>query len=128
MRPRAGAFTTWWWFSASGALAIPCGPVQTLAPSAWVKTSGVGASGHAQLILYEFDVNGTFLRGGTAATLTGNQAAWTQLAGTYTTGADCARVGFACVLTDATTGSPNAIGWFDNAQLWNQTQLPNQVR
>lgn len=29
--------------------------------------------------------------------------------------------------TDATAGSVNAVIWFDNAQLWNQTQLPNQV-
>jgi hypothetical protein len=60
-------------------------------------------------------------------TLTGPQAAWVQLSGTYTVqNATCAFIGLALRATDATTGSVGATVWWENAQVW-QTSKGNTM-
>src|SRR6185437_5954061 len=92
-----------------------------IAASAWVKTSGLAGSGSVALTVREWDASGASLRQTTVQTLTGNQANWTQLSGTVTTGVNTAFVDVILLAMDTTSASANAIIWFDNAQCWNQT-------
>ena len=123
--PPTGAWDAKWYHysggSPTGTWAAPCGPSQTLGAAVWVKTSGLGASASIQCDIHEFDASGTELRAGTLAGVTGNQASWTQMAGSYTTGAGCVYVAIHLRAHDSTSGSASGIVWFDNAQLWNQT-------
>jgi Concanavalin A-like lectin/glucanases superfamily len=129
--PPTGAFDLLWRLypggSPTGTFAIPVTNGQTLSASIWLKSSGLAGSASLTLQAREYDAGGALLRTGTVATLSGNQAAWTQLSGTYVTGASCAFVDLALKATDATAGSANGIVWLDNAQCWNKTQLPNQT-
>ncbi len=104
-----------------GSWAMPVASAgNVLGVSAWVRSSGLGASAQIQAIVSEFDASGNLLRSGTVATLNGSQAAWTQLSGTYTTGASCAYADLALRVVDTVAGdSPNASVWFENAQCWN---------
>ena len=101
-------------------------PGDVLAVSVWAKGSGLGsASASVILGVGEYDVNGNFLRQGSAVIKTGAQVngAWTQLSGTYTTGASCVYAQFQIGVTDSGNGSANGIVWFDNAQCWDQTTV-----
>ena len=97
----------------------------TLGISAWVRSSGVGAGCAQALKVNEYDATGAFLRAGSVAgaSVTGVQAAWTQLSGTYITGANCAYVVVLLSAVDNTSGSANGSIWWDNAQVWNETTL-----
>jgi hypothetical protein len=107
----------------TGTWAIPAAVAQTLAGSLYVKSNGLAGSASLSLLLREYDASGSFLRSSTLQTVSGNQASWTQLAGTATTGANCAYVDLALRALDATSNSANGTLWLDNAQLWNKTQL-----
>ncbi len=70
----------------------------------------------------EYDAAGAFLRQSAAlGSVSGAQASWAQVSGTYTTGASCAFVLPFLGVVDATAGSANGTVWFDNVQCWNQT-------
>ncbi|HET9111491.1 MAG TPA: hypothetical protein VFN78_11750, partial [Ktedonobacterales bacterium] len=116
-----GNWETWAGGPTAGTSAIPAAPAQTFGVSAWVRSSGVGASCAHMLQVIEYDTNGALLRSGTVVSKTGPQAAWTQLSGTYTTGASCAWLGLRLEALDSTTGSVGGTVWFDNAQCWNET-------
>jgi hypothetical protein len=126
--PPAGTFHAAWRLYPGGtpiplaAVAIPTTPA-TLNVAAYAQSSGLSAAATLALVVREYDAAGTFLRSGTAATRTGNQPAWVQVAGGYTTGASCAYVDLACEAKDlsAPGASANATVWLDNAQIWNQT-------
>jgi hypothetical protein len=94
-----------------------------LGMSAMVKSSGLNANAQLRLIGLEYDASGSFLRQTTIATLNGNQAAWTALSGTLTTGASAAYLDVQLRVTDTTVAGESANGmvWFENAQVWNQT-------
>ncbi|MGH2486283.1 MAG: hypothetical protein ACRDHE_09745, partial [Ktedonobacterales bacterium] len=98
-------------------------PGDVLGVSAYVRSSGVGAGCTQQILVDEFDATGAFLRQGSVAgaTVTGAQAAWTQLHGAYTTGASCAYVALLLSAVDSTSGSVNGTVWWDNVQVWNET-------
>jgi hypothetical protein len=130
--PRTGAWNAGWTNYTGGAPtgtnALPApGAGNALAASAWVKTSGLAGSGSVALTLREWDASGASLRQTTLQTLTGNQASWTQMSGTVTTGANTAYVDVILLAMDTTSASANAIIWFDNAQCWNQTTTGQTV-
>ncbi len=88
------------------------------------KSAGLGAGAMTTLTVAEYDAYGALLRTDTGwmpPSVTGSQASWTRLAGTYVTGADCAYVDLALRVVDATSGSAGGTVWFDNAQLWDAT-------
>ena len=109
----------------AGSWAIPIAAAgDVLGVSAYVKSSGLSASALLRLYIFEYDASGTFLsRSGVVQTLSGNQAAWTQISGTYTTGASCAYADLELRVIDTTVAgeSANATVWWDNAQVWDQT-------
>lgn len=123
--------------SPTGALgAIPVSAITDVyAASVRVKSSGLGgatpANGSVSLALAEFDASGSLLRQGNVAASTGTttNAGWTTLSGTYTPGASCAYLGILLSAADTSAGgaSANAIVWWDNLQLWNQTQTGQTV-
>ncbi|HKV83953.1 MAG TPA: hypothetical protein VJN88_05315 [Ktedonobacterales bacterium] len=98
-------------------------PGSTLGVSAWIRSVGMAASCTQQILIDEFDSGGNFLRQGTVAgaSVTGTQSVWTQLAGTYVTGANCAFVALILSAVDNTNASVNGTLWLDNVQVWNQT-------
>lgn len=126
--PPAGTFHAAWRLYPGGtpiplsAVAIPATPA-VLNVAAYAQSGGLSAAATLSLVVREYDAAGTLLRSGAAASLTGNQPTWVQLAGSYITGASCAYVDLACEATDlsAPGASANAIVWLDNVQLWNQT-------
>jgi len=108
----------------SGTSAIPVAASgNTFGLAAMVRSSGLSANAQLRLIATEYDSSGNTLRTTTIQTLTGNQAAWTALSGTLTTGASAAYLDMMLRVSDTTTPgeSANATVWFDNAQVWNQT-------
>ena len=122
--PTGGWNATWISQGQVGSPALtfpPAAPSQVMGAAVWVKTSGMGSGVQLQLIGDDVDNSGATLRSTTIQTLTGNQSAWVQLSGTWTTGASTALADIRLVAADATSGSANGIVWWDNAQLWNQT-------
>ena len=73
------------------------------------------------LVAREYDASGSLLRSGAIASHTGTSAVGHNSSGTYTPGASCAWLDLACEAADSTANSANGTVWFDNAQLWNQT-------
>lgn len=107
----------------AGTSAIPISaPGNVVKFSAWTITSGLAASGSVQLYLQEWNASGANLRATQAAVLTGNQASWTQMSGSVTTGASTAYVSLQLLVVDGTANSANATVWFDNVQCWDSTR------
>ncbi|HEX9068223.1 MAG TPA: hypothetical protein VF807_05600, partial [Ktedonobacterales bacterium] len=105
-----------------GTTAIPVNaPGNVLSINARTKSTGLSVTASILLVANEYDSAGTFLRATTLQTLNGNQPAWTLLAGTLITGANCAFVFLFLEAVDATANSANGTVWFDNVQAWNQT-------
>lgn len=126
--PPAGTWDTSWIVygggSPTGTWAIPAPTSQLYGASVWVMSSGLSANAVIQLTIAEYNASGTFLRSGTFGQKNGNQANWTQISGTYTTGdPNCAYVNIGLRVADTTVAgeSANATVWADNIQLWNQT-------
>ncbi len=126
--PPAGAADACWRLYAGGAptgtSAIPIAASgNTFGLAAMARSSGLSANAQLRLIVTEYDSNGNSLRATTILTLTGNQATWTALSGTLTTGANAAYLDMMLRVSDTTTPgeSANATVWFDNAQVWNET-------
>jgi hypothetical protein len=111
--------------SPMGALgAIPVtAATDALQVSAWVKSSGLNANAQLRLVVTEYNAAGTQLRQTTVATLSGNQASWTQMTGNVTTGANCAYADLMLRVVDTTTPgeSANGIVWWENCQVWDST-------
>lgn len=111
--------------SAAGTSAIPVGaPGDTLAYAVAARSVGLGASATLCVVITEYDASGTQLRqSGNLSPKVGNQPAWTLLAGSYGTGANCAFVDLALRGVDAVSGaSANGQVWWDNAQAWDVTR------
>lgn len=135
--PPAGTWDTTWDVYSGGApvwnnpgtWAIPVSANQQLAGSVWVRSSGLGVNAILSLTVGEYDASGVLLRSGTFASTTGNKAVWTQLSGVYTTGVNCAYIDISCRAADTSApgASANATVWWDNAQVWNKTQLAAQT-
>ncbi len=70
--------------------AIPTAPGQTMAASAYVRSTGLSNTASLSLQVREWDASGNLLRATTLQTLSGNQAAWTALSGSLTIGATTA--------------------------------------
>lgn len=109
------------------ATAIPALPTTLYGAVVWVHSVGVGAGCVQSISVSEYDATGAFLRGGSlsggASSATGAQSGWTQLFGTYTTGANCAYIILLLRVQDTTPGaSANGTVWWDNIQWWNITQ------
>jgi hypothetical protein len=125
----AGTVDTHFYLSPGGAsvaqtgIPVPVTPA-TFGLSAWyLTTSGLSAAASVRINVVEYDAGGNTLRTGTAASATGPQTAWTQLAGTYTTGASTAYLDVQLRVADTSApgASANATVWLDNVQCWNQT-------
>ena len=124
--PPAGTVNGWWDPYNGG---TPAGtqamPIQTagdvVSVSAWMKSSGLAGTCTTSMYLREFNSSGTFLRQTQLNPLTGNQAVWTQLSGTVTTGANCAYADVLLNAVDGTAGSANGTVWFDNVLIYDQT-------
>jgi hypothetical protein len=133
----AGFFDGKWFLygggTPGGSLALPvANALDVLGYSVYVKSSGLHATnGKVSVQITEYNAAGsaTGSSSGDLSVTTGAtlNAGWTQLSGTYTTHASCAYVDFALRAFDtANTGeSANAIVWFNNAQLWDQTAVGN---
>lgn len=97
----------------------------TMQASIAVTATGLGVHANLQIMAYEYNSSGTTLRSTAIATLagTGSPIAWTTLAGSWTTGANCAYVilGYRAVDTSGTNTSGGAVVTWDNALWWNQT-------
>lgn len=123
----SGGAPTW---AAGGtwAIALPSASPQTMAGSVQVNSSGLSVNATLQMTVREYDVSGTFLRSGVIASTNRSEGVWTQLSGTYVTGNFCVYVdiGLRAADTSAPGASANAVVKWDNAQLWNQTQLSGQ--
>jgi hypothetical protein len=106
-----------------GTQAIPVSaPGDTLGVSAWAKSLGLAGTTNIDLTVREWNTAGSFLRQSRVARLTGNQAVYTQLSATYTTGANCAYADVLLEVDDTNAGaSANGTVWFDNVQCWDQT-------
>ena len=102
------------------ATAAPTKNNHVIGYSAYINSSWLGTGCTEYLIIYEYDINGNYLRQNWSAILTGNQS-WTKLSGTVTTGASTAFIMLALVGSDSTSGSSNGTIWFDNVQMWDQT-------
>lgn len=130
--PPAGTWDTTWrlysggsapsW-SATNTWAVPALTGQVLGGSVYVKSSGLGASATIAVQITEFTNNGTQLRQNTFASLTGNQANWTKLSGTYTIGTGTSYIDIALRVADTSApgASANATVWADNLLFWNIT-------
>lgn len=108
-----------------GSWAMPVSPNQVLSASVYVQASGLGVSGQAILSINEYNSSGTFLRNTVIQTVTGTPSGWTRLLGTLTAGASTA---YAAIVLQAqdTSGagnSANAVVWFENCQVFNQTTM-----
>jgi hypothetical protein len=88
----------------------------------WVKSSGLSGTAAIAVYLREFDSTGAFLRQTLIGSLTGNQASWTRISGTATTGVTATYADLLLTISDTTANSANGTVWFDNAQVWDQTR------
>ena len=128
--PPAGTWNCRWNLFTDGVspLGTQAMPVQTagntIQVSAWVKSSGLSASAGLALIVAACDVNGVHLSTTTVTTLTGNQAAWTQMTGSLVTPASTAYVDLRLNAFDTSVAgaSANATVWWDNVQCWDSTR------
>ncbi|HLJ82300.1 MAG TPA: hypothetical protein VKT52_12485, partial [Ktedonobacterales bacterium] len=91
--------------------------------SAWLRSTGIGASCAQQLIAQEYNASGSFVKSTIVQALTGPQAAWAQLSGSLTTQPTTAYLVVSLLVLDTTAGPPwpsaNGTVWFENVQLWN---------
>ncbi|HEX9036959.1 MAG TPA: hypothetical protein VF808_08215, partial [Ktedonobacterales bacterium] len=128
--PPAGTVDCGWRLYAGGAPAGALGamPVSAagdvLQVAVWAKSSGLSANALLRLYVTEYDVNGAQLRQTLVTTLGGNQAAWVQLTGSVTTGASTVYADLMLRVVDTIAAGESANGtvWWDNAQVWDQTQ------
>lgn len=119
----SAAWSTYGGGAPVGSSAISVTEGDTLAASCKVKSSGLSANALLYLIANEWDAGGGFLRFAVLQQVTGEQASWTTLSGSWTTGANCSYVSLALRMDDTTVAgeSASATIWFDNVQCWNET-------
>ncbi len=109
--------------------AIPTAPGQTMAASAYVRSTGLSNTASLSLQLREWDASGNLLRATTLQSLSGNQAIWATLSGSLTIGATTAYCSVQLTVSDATAGgSANGTVWWDNTQCWNVTTTGQTLR
>lgn len=96
--------------------------------SAYAKSSGLGVAATIKLEATEYTASGVSLGTTVLQTLTSNQGAWTQLAGSLTTQATTAYLDLAVHVADTNAGaSANGTVWVDNCQCWDQTACNGQA-
>lgn len=114
----------WQSITAAGAVGPPSMAVTSgdiVNASAWMKSSGMSGTAHAQLVLAEYNASGSFLRQTATDVLANTLNVWDQLTIQVTTGASTAYVVVAARLFDTTAAaSSGATLWIDNTQCWDE--------